>query len=318
MAEDTYHPLFSDDNADVVLQSVEGTSYRVHSLVLKTTSGFFRTMLSLPQPSNAKVPYEVAAGEKDSVLEKTTPGFFRTISMLSLQQSPEAKVSQEIPVGEKDSVMEGVLRMMCGLEIPRWASLDEVEAAVELIEKWDAPGPLSLIRTAVTSSLFLDQSLRIYGLTSRFGWQEETTVALIFTLRLELLNGEHTGKLHRLSTSSLLALVTFHEDRKARFKEAMNGALFVHGNQEVQICVGCQRRLDDNSLWRLLKEKLISDFNRRPLGDQLFMNMWNWPEATACFGAKCICGRAYYDQNGTVRNIQEAVKLSLLPVATLS
>ncbi|KAJ7022663.1 hypothetical protein C8F04DRAFT_1012256 [Mycena alexandri] len=281
MAASNYHPSFSDENADVVLQSVEGTSYRVHSLILKTTSGFFRTMLSLPQPPDAKVPHE-------------------------------------IPVGEKDSVMERVLRMMCGLEIPRWASLDEAEAAVELIEKWDAPGPLSLIRTAASSFLFINEPLRLYGLTSRFGWQEETTLALIFTLRLELLNGEHTEKLHRLSASSLLTLVTFHESFKARFKEAMNGALFAQGNQEVQICLACQRRLDNNSLWRLLKEKLISDFNRRPLGDQLFMNMWGWPEATACFGAKCICGRAYYDQNGTVNNINEAIKLAIAPVATLS
>ncbi|KAJ7022686.1 hypothetical protein C8F04DRAFT_1137436, partial [Mycena alexandri] len=250
-----YHPSFSDENTDVVLQSVEGTSYRVHSLILKTTSGFFRTMLSLPQPPGAKVPHD-------------------------------------IPVGEKDSVMERVLRMMCGLVIPRWASLDEAEAAVELIDKWDAPGPLSLIRTTAPSSLFVSQPLRLYGLTSRFGWEEETTVALIFTLKFELLNGEHTDKLHRLS-------------RAARFKEAMNGALFAQGNQEVQICLACQRRLDNNSLWRLLKEKL-------------FMNMWGWPAATACFGAKCICGRSYYDQNGMVNNINEAIKLAIAPVATLS
>jgi hypothetical protein len=34
--------------------------------------------------------------------------------------------------------MERLLRIMCGLEIPRWTSFDEVEAALDLIEKWDA------------------------------------------------------------------------------------------------------------------------------------------------------------------------------------
>jgi hypothetical protein len=46
----TYHPEFSSEEADVILAAKESTMYfRVHSFTLKSTSGFFNTMFSLPQ-----------------------------------------------------------------------------------------------------------------------------------------------------------------------------------------------------------------------------------------------------------------------------
>jgi hypothetical protein len=214
---DNYHPSFCDQSADVVLQSMEGTSYRVHSFILRNTSGFFRTMLSLPQPNDVKIPYE-------------------------------------IPVGEKDMAMERVLRMMCGLEIPRWTSFDEVESTLELIEKWDAPGPLSVVRTAITSPLFADNPLRVYVLTTHFGWEEETATVLVDSLKLELLNGEHDAVLCRLSSRSLLALISFHDRCKARFRKALDGTdLFAAGNEEPRDCACGKRR--DNFPWRILKAK---------------------------------------------------------------
>ncbi|KAJ7688163.1 hypothetical protein B0H17DRAFT_984352 [Mycena rosella] len=274
-AAENVHPCFADNSVDVVLQSTEGTLYRVHSFTLRNTSGFFRTMLSLPQP-------------------------------------PDAKVPQEIPVGEKDAVMERVLRMMCGLEIPRWASFDEVEATLDLIEKWDTPGPLSIVRTAITSPLFAAEPLRVYVLTSHFGWTEEAAAVLRETLKLELLGGEHDGVLCRLSSRSLLSLVAFHDRCKARFREALDGTdLFAAGNEEPREC-GCGKRRD-NYPWRILKAKLLSEFNKRPLGDQILVDMAGWPESAACWRAKCHCGNLYYDQVSTVGNIQESIKDATTP-----
>ncbi|KAJ7643417.1 hypothetical protein DFH06DRAFT_1051694 [Mycena polygramma] len=268
--QDSYHPLFCDKSADVVLQSTEGTMYRVHSIILRMTSGFFRTMLSLPQPLDAKLPHE-------------------------------------IPVGEPDALMERVLRMMCGLEIQRWASFDEVESTLQLIEKWDAPGPLSVVRTAITSPLFAEDPLRVYVLTSHFEWAEETTTVLVQTLKLELLNGEHDTMLCRLSSRGLLSLITFHDRCKARFREALDGTdLFAAGNEEPREC-GCGKRRD-NYPWRVLKAKLLSEFNRRPLGDRILTDMAGWPESAACWRAKCHCGNLYYDQVSTVGNIKESIK----------
>ncbi|KAJ6579098.1 hypothetical protein DFH09DRAFT_979770 [Mycena vulgaris] len=267
---ESVHPCFADKSADVMLQSTEGTLYRVHSFILQTTSGFFRTMLSLPQPDDTKAP-------------------------------------QEIPVGEKDAVMERVLRMMCGLEIPRWASLEEVEAALDLIEKWDAPGPLSIVRTAINSPLFASEPLRVYVLTTHFEWEEETAAVLVNTLQLELLNGEHDAALCRLASRSLLTLVAFHDRCKARFRDALDGTdLFAAGNEEPREC-SCGKR-QDSYPWRVLKAKLLSEFNRRPLGDRILVDMAGWPESAACWHAKCPCGHLYYDQVSTVANIQVSIR----------
>jgi hypothetical protein len=222
---DSIHPCFADPNADVVLQSTEGTLYRVHSFTLRNTSAFFRTMLSLPQPPDLK--------------------------------------AHEIPVGERDAVLERVLRLMCGLEIPRWASFAELEAVLELIEKWDAPGPLSVVRTAIAAPLFAGEPLRLYVLATRFGWVEETAELLVDTLRLDLLSGEFDAALCRLSSQSLLSLVTFHDRCKVRFRDALDGTgRFAAGNEEPRDCTCGKRR--DNYPWRVLKAKvrtLLLPFN---------------------------------------------------------
>lgn len=233
--------------------------------------------------------------------------------MLSLPQPTDSKQPQEtIPCGEKDVVMERVLRMMCGLEIPRWASFDEVEAVIELMEKWDTPGPLSIVRSAITAPLFAREPLRVYVLTTHFGWTEETAEVLVSSLRLDLLSGAHDAALCRLSSRSLLDLVTFHDRCKARFREALDGtALFAAGNEEPREC-GCGKKRD-NYPWRLLKAKLITEFNCRPLGDHILVDMAGWPESAACWRARCPCGNLYYDQVSTVANIQESIKDAVTP-----
>ncbi|KAK7031957.1 BTB domain-containing protein [Favolaschia claudopus] len=282
-AQETYHPSFSDPTADVVLQSTEGTFYRVHSIILRLTSGFFRTMLSLPQPND-----------------------------------PSTTAKIELHVGEPDGVMERVLRMMCGLEIPPWPSLDQVEAALQLIEKWDAPGPLSFIRTAITSPLFAEDPLRLYVLASRFGWEDEAKTVMVQTLKLRLFDGEHDDVLCRLPSRNLLVLLAFHDRCKVRFREALDGtALFSAGNEEPRDC-NCGRRRDNIS-WRLLKAKLVSEFERRPLGDSILADMSGWPESVVCWRVVCACGNPYYDQVSTVRNLKQAIKDAIavdLPVDT--
>ncbi|KAJ7612985.1 hypothetical protein FB45DRAFT_842921 [Roridomyces roridus] len=270
---DNCHASFADKTADVALHSVEGTVYLVHSIILRNTSSFFRTMLSLPQPADSKAPHD-------------------------------------IPVGEKDVVLERVLRLMCGMEIPRWSSLDEIESVLTLVEKWEAPGPLSVVRTAVTSTHFADEPLRLYVLTSHFGWEEESKQVLTETLKLMLLSGEHDSLLCRLSSRSLLKIVTFHDRCKTRFRDALNGGeLFSAGNEEPRIC-GCGKRTD-NTTWRALKAKLLTEFEKRPLGDQILVDMSAWPEAAACWREKCGCGTQYYDQVATVRNIKESITNSI-------
>lgn len=48
--QERFHPLFSSPDGDVILAAKGGELFfRVHTFTLKMTSGFFRTMYSLPQ-----------------------------------------------------------------------------------------------------------------------------------------------------------------------------------------------------------------------------------------------------------------------------
>ncbi|KAJ6606914.1 hypothetical protein B0H10DRAFT_2073826 [Mycena sp. CBHHK59/15] len=266
-----YHPLFNDENADIILQSLEGTLYRTHSFTLRTTSGFFRTMLSLPQSKEM---------ESDGA---------------------------PIAVFEHDAPLEGILRMMCGLEVPKWHSFDEVEAVLSLIEKFDAPGPNSVVRSAVHSPMFVAEPLRLYALATHFEWADVTNMALMETLKLDLLSEQNRQNLRRLSSQSLLVLLDFHETCKNHLKATLdNPVFFSAGNNDPRTC-SCSRSID-NYKWRTLKSKIISEFSRRPLGDNVIAEVEVWPESLACWDAICRCGILYYQRIPTIRNIKIAVE----------
>jgi hypothetical protein len=103
-----FHPLFSNVDGDTILGAKGGSVlFRVHSYTLKTTSGWFRTMFSLPQAS----------------------------------QSTEADV---IFLDEEAVVLEALLRMICGQPILQLESIDMVDSVLFAAEKYDMPGPMSI------------------------------------------------------------------------------------------------------------------------------------------------------------------------------
>ncbi|CAK5283728.1 unnamed protein product [Mycena citricolor] len=284
--------VFSDPTADIILQSTEGTLYHVHSVVLRTTSHFFRTLLSLPQGASS--------------------------SSVQLRDSsdPQMEVKPEIiPTHEADGPMDRVLRLMCGLPIPRWTALSEILTTLDLIEKWDAPGPLSVIQASIEGHpLFAAHPLKAYVLAARFGWDDEMPGIARRTLQIDLLSGgsdaagqAYEEDLCRLSSRSLLRLVTYHDRCKGRFREALEGTeLFASGNDEPREC-NCGRNRD-NYPWRMLKARLLSEFNKRPLGDTILSEMVGWPEAAACWRAQCACSQKYYDHSSTVANIKASIR----------
>src|SRR5262245_31508299 len=98
--EELLHPLFASPEGDVVLGAKGGTLFRVHSFTLKTTSGWFRAMFTLPQ--------------------KHTPTF-PTILYLD----------------EDAHTLEALFRMMCGLPILPLNSYDTVDSLLFAAEKYD-------------------------------------------------------------------------------------------------------------------------------------------------------------------------------------
>ncbi|KAF4622257.1 hypothetical protein D9613_009011 [Agrocybe pediades] len=200
-----YHPAFCDTDADIVLRSIESTLYRVHSFTLRNTSGFFDTMFGLPQPNGSTRP------------QSTTL----------------------LDVYEGDFELERLLRLMFGLTIPRWSSLEELERVLNIAEKWDTPGPISVIRRALSSGTFIhSHPLKCYLIATHFGWVDVARLASTFTLALNLYDPMHSSTLNELTSKALLPLLELHRRRRDMFKELLNSPeRFAAGNSSSKLLI---------------------------------------------------------------------------------
>lgn len=266
------HPLFSSPDGDVNLGSKDGTLFRLHSYTLKTTSGWFRTMFSLPQ---------------------------------KCEPSPK----DVIYVDEDTHTLELLLRMVCGLPILGLDSYDAVDSLLYAAEKYDMPGPMSIIRILIMTPALLDQPLRLYAVACRFGWEEEAKYASTQTLTYNIHAPEHRPLLQRLGPDAILNLFELHRRRREGLRQRLDDAPFVGGG--TAICVACSTLIDYHT-WRELKYKVILEMDVRPLGDTIVNSgLLEWPEARACWNAKCpnaSCDRVLYDKGETLRVIRECVE----------
>ncbi|TFL07059.1 hypothetical protein BDV98DRAFT_557192 [Pterulicium gracile] len=282
------HPDFlpSESPYQMCLVSTEGTIFYVPSYCL-LGSGFFRTMLSLPQ---APEPHF------DSTLPKRS--------------------AEPIHTNEPQLVLAVVLKMMCAQPFPPWTNLDDVESILFLAERWDIPFILSTIRTAITSSALLTADpLRLFYITTHFGWDDEARIASEHTLDLSLFDSQHAEKLARLTAKDLLALLDLHRSRRLKFKELLNSQdAFNVGNSPAGSCVKCGATLD-NHTWRDLKAAMVDDLDRNPRGDTLFGGMGcgglldESAVAMACWRAQCsYCKQENYDKRATIQSIRACVQ----------
>lgn len=217
---------------------------------------------------------------------------------------------QVIEVDEKDTVLAKVLCLLCGLPSDHWESIDQVEDALEFAQRWDALGPMSVIRSSITAPLFLADPLRLYAIATRFGWDEEAQLASTHTLSLNLYDKEHRPKLERLTSQNLMTLLRLHRLRRNEFIRLLdNDPAFDGGNTVGAPCGPSCAEEVSHHLWRELKVRMFMEMDRRPRGDTLVgLEMEEWPEAIACWGAKCPgCNKVNYDKLATLRNIKECI-----------
>ncbi|KAF9035177.1 hypothetical protein BJ165DRAFT_1355710 [Panaeolus papilionaceus] len=289
----TYHPCFTSPDADIILRSTQGTLYRIHSYTLRSTSGFFDTMFSLPQPKVSR--------------------------LLEGSGEPSTPAPTVLDVYENDFAMEHLLKIMCGLPIPKWNSFDDIERVLTVAEKWDTPGPISSIRSAITSPRFLeDYPLRCYVVARHFGWDAEAKIASTHTLTLNLYDPVHEPLLDLMSSRDVLLLLNLHRKRRDMFRDFLNSPeRFAAGNSEPYHCNRCGVTELDNHAWKMFKNAMFLEMEKRPLGDTLGVvagETADWPEAKACWESQCSkpdCGGLNYDRIATLRQIRTCI--SLLP-----
>lgn len=275
-----FHDLFASPDGDIVLGSKDGVLFRVHSHTLKTTSGWFRAMYSLPQ----RAP----------------------------DARPELKASDAVPdvvyVDEDSGTLEGLLRMVCGLCIPKLDSYDVIEPILHAAEKYDMPGPMSIIRALLSTPSLMSDPLRLYAVTCRYGWQDEAMMASRATLTLNLHSPEHRNTLQKLGTDALLSLFSLHRTRREALRKRLDDPPFVNDSGDTS-CSNCGSLVDYHT-WRELKYVIIMEMDARPLGDTVYnAGLLEWSAARACWEAKCIsCDRVLYDKTLTMRVIRECIE----------
>ena len=266
-----YHSSFNSPDSDTVLGSKDGTFFRVHSYTLKTTSGWFRSMFSLPQHSSG---------------------------------GP----SVALYVDEDASTLEALLRMVCGLTIPRLDTFEVIEPVLYAAEKYDMPGPLSIIRAILMTGPLLIDPLRLYMIACRYGWEHEARQASTETLTLNLHSSIHRPTLQKLSTDALLNLMDLHHRRRETLRQRLNEHPFVVDSGETT-CANCQSPVNYHT-WRELKYAIVLEMDVRPLGDTIISGGLNdWSAAKACWKAECeSCHRVLYDRKETLKGIKECIE----------
>ncbi|KAJ7647574.1 hypothetical protein FB45DRAFT_202919 [Roridomyces roridus] len=266
-----FHPQFCSEDGDIVLTSKDGTQFRLHSYVLKTTSSWFRAMLSLPQGQ-----------------ESRTDVLF---------------------VDEDEETLDPLLRMVSGLPMLPVSDFDTLERIEWAAEKYDMAGPMSLVRILTMTAPLQNQPFRLYAIACRRGWHEEAKIASSQTLTHNLYDPELRPVLQRLSADALLRLFELHHSRKEVLQQALNKPPFV-ASDNVSNCGNCNAVIDYHT-WRELKYRMIQEIETRPLGDTILdKGLIDWPEAKACWLAKCpnrVCARFLYDQEPTMRIIRECI-----------
>ncbi|KAJ6497830.1 hypothetical protein C8R45DRAFT_984396 [Mycena sanguinolenta] len=273
--QQVFHPLFSSPDGDIVLAAKGGNMwFRMHTFVLKTASSWFRAMLSLPQG-----------------------------------QSPSGDVNV-IFMEEDEDTLELLLRMISGLPLITIDHYDVIDKILFAAEKYDMPGPMSIMRLLVMTPPLLDQPFRLYTVACRYGWPEEASFASTQTLTHHLHDPEVRSRLGRLSTDALLKLFSLHHSRKEALRDRLNRPPFVASDYSAN-CGNCHSPIDYHT-WRELKYRMIQEIEVRPLGDTILdKGLAEWPEAKACWLAKCphrVCARSLYDQEPTIRIIRECIE----------
>jgi BTB/POZ domain len=299
-----YHPLFSFDDADIVLRSRDGVLFRVPSMTLKMTSSWFRTMFTLPQAAPPS----------------TLPSYCSSPTSPSSRPSSQEPFEPEIiSLDEESSTLEPLLRMACGLEIPTLDTWDVVEPVLYAAEKYDMVGPSSIIRALLRTQAFADAPLRLYAAACHFGWTEDARAASTGSLTLNLHDPVHRPALIRLRPSDLLSLFELHHNRRAQFRARLGESPFLTDAQLSEAaaprCPRCREPIS-YAEWRELKHAMFYELERRPAGDTILTGLDEWPAALACWAVKCKamrCGSSVYDKVLSSKAIREV--LDSLPSA---
>ncbi|KAH7909193.1 hypothetical protein BJ138DRAFT_1155871 [Hygrophoropsis aurantiaca] len=186
-------PPFDAPDADIILCSSDGADIRTHKFILSFISPVFKTMLSLPQPSD----------------ETTTPS------------SPLPTITME----EDRNILEKLLRPCYPSFDMSFDSFDDVKGVVGAAVKYDMQSVLVRLKKWIfTSSLFQTDPLAFYVMSCVQGWEAEARLSAAETLEVvDFKRGanHYTPGLEDTSAGIYYRLVTYHARCSAAARATM-------------------------------------------------------------------------------------------------
>ncbi|KAF5346865.1 hypothetical protein D9756_010554 [Leucocoprinus leucothites] len=300
VSQQTFHPKFNDETADTILSSNQGTLFRMHSVTLKTASGLLRLFLSQNEPSRT--------------LTDTLPP---SSNDPRLGSSGSDSPTDVISLPFNDAPIERVLFILSAQPTEPWVSFEELEAAVDVMDYLDTPGPLAFVRASCFMPVFALEPVRLYGLGAKFGWGEVITYAARLTLTFNLFpssDDDNKNKIEeqltRLPSSALYRLLKFHRRRRDTFRESVYSMETFGVGNAVHINCPCGTEVN-NSFWRELRSRLVWEIDQNPSGETILApEVMEMEESKRCWKAKCTgCGSLYYNMAETLKNIRGCVEL---------
>jgi len=263
-ASSPVHPMFSSEDADIILSSRDNTHFRVRSQLLRATSGWFDTLLSLPN------------------------------------NAPDATAVDILRLDETANILDALLRMVSGFEIPELRPIEFCEAILYAAEKYEMPGPISIVRIALCSTLLDVSPIRVYGIAARRNWVPEAQAASTRTLSLDLFHADAVPELNRLDGPIMVKLLLLHHSRRQAFKEALDDVKDFYASAGSTTCSGCAHRVDHVN-WALCKYKWLTD------GPVAFDT--DGEELRRALESTCLhCGKPIYVASITTTKLKEIIE----------
>ncbi|KAF8583898.1 hypothetical protein K439DRAFT_1189047 [Ramaria rubella] len=277
-----YNPFSKEGSAkgsDIVLRSSNGFDFYTHSFLLKTASGLFRTTLSLPQ----------AAG----------------------MVSDESVIG---PLPEDAETIDAILRIISGLPFPPLDTFDLLEKVLVTADKWDMPGPLSVIRRISIPPALSSDPLRLYIIACRLGWIEAAKLASTLTLDLDLRREEFREKLCTMESKDLLELQDLRIKRRDMFHLKVSSIESL-SNTKPQYCISCRRvtnpHLNQTAIMEALGYQCFKEMDTRPSGQSLIGSSPTVGPKRICSG----CGTFQPENHIPMKDVTAVIEkeLALLP-----
>ncbi|KAL1952023.1 hypothetical protein VTO73DRAFT_1172 [Trametes versicolor] len=276
------HPDFSSPNADVLLRSSDDVLFRVSSDLLCHASGWFATMFTLPQGSNAD------------------------------------RVTEPIPMGEPSATLSALLSIVHGRSLPPLDQVDDLERLLASAEKYEVPMVISVVRLAFASRLIDIAPLRLYGIAYRMRWEAEAKDASSRTLTQDLLAPEAQAELAAMAPRHRDLLLDLHRRRREEFFDGLDDTTSFYANTRGGPCTGqigdgdnlkpCSASLDHGHWWAL-KYALMRQWRHKPYDGQLDETFHYMPEVKDVTFAKCPqCGKTLYAMGATLVNINDIIR----------